>query len=205
MGDYYKYHFLELLCNEKSHYFIGKPEDYGKGVQQVCELGNLAMWSVILPEVFWDRLNSTEKKSVAATLSEWGHGWTKSHNWRWFNVMMLTFLDLNGYEVDKELMTSHLDNLLHHYAGDGWYRDTSYDYYTVHVFHLYGAVWAKYYGEKNFPGRTYMIDRNFNEFTKSYPMIFSRKGHVNMYGRSIIYRLGASAGMGALALRGKPL
>lgn len=204
LGDYYKYHFLQLLCNDDSDYFIGRAASYDKGVQQVCELGNLAMWSILLPEVFWDRLTQEEKDDVARTLSEWGHGWTKSHNWRWFSVMMLTFLDLNGYQADRELMTSHVDNLILHYAGDGWYRDTSYDYYTAHVFQLYGAVWSNHYGRKYEPGRALVIDRNFDEFATSYQMIFSREGHVNMYGRSILYRLGASAGMSAMALRDKP-
>lgn len=203
LGDYYRRHFLELLTNENHKYFIGYARDQSAPAQQTCELGSLALWSIILPDVFWDRLDDAEKAAVAKTLLDWGTGWTQPHNWRWFNAMMLTFLDLNGYKTDAELIRSHVDHLILDHAGDGWYRDTSYDYYTVHVFHLYGAVWSRYYGRQKEPGRAAMLERHFNCFQKDYPMLFSRDGHVNMYGRSILYRLGASAGMPAAFIGGE--
>ena len=116
--------------------------------------------------------------------------------------MMLSFLDSVGYASDRTLLLSHLDNLLLHYVGDGWYRDHSYDYYTVHVFQLFNAVWAEKYGKNVFPDRTAIIREHQQEFFKTYPLIFSRDGRLNMYGRSILYRLGASAGMPAAFIGG---
>jgi hypothetical protein len=203
LADYYKYHFLKIMTDRNCDYFMGETSDYNYQIQQTCELGNLAMWSIISPESFWDLLSPQEKELIAQSFKDWAGTHTLPHNWRWFNVMMLTFLDINGYECDRQLMLNHLDNLLLHYAGDGWFRDTSYDYYTVHVFHLYGAIWASHYGRKNFPRRAAIIDKQFDEFSRHYPQIFGRKGEVIMYGRSILYRLGASAGMGAVGLRAK--
>jgi len=203
LADYYKYHFLKIMTDRECDYFMGETSDYNSQIQQTCELGNLAMWSIISPESFWDLLSPEEKELIAQSFKDWSATHTLPHNWRWFNVMMLTFLDLNGYDADKELMINHLDNLLLHYAGDGWFRDTSYDYYTVHVFHLYGAIWASHYGREKFPRRAAVIDKQFDEFSNHYPQIFGRKGEVIMYGRSILYRLGASAGMGAVGLRGR--
>lgn len=203
LGDYYRYHILNLLTDESCYYYIGKEKDYALGVQQTCELGNLAMWSILIPDVFWDRLNKDEQDAIAQTLTEWGEGKTYPHNWRWFNTMMLTFLDLKGYPCDRDILIAHVDHLLLHYAGDGWYRDISYDYYTIHVFHLYGRVWSKYYGVQHHPERAQIITENFNAFMENYQMIFSKAGHISMYGRSILYRLGASAGMSA-AFMGKP-
>jgi hypothetical protein len=202
--DYYKKHLLELITDEKSDIFIGRPSDYPAHVQQTCEMGNLCLWMQIAPDAFWNTLNQKEKDALAKAIQRWAKGQTLPHNWRWFNVMMCAFLANNGYDYDKELMLNHLDHLLLHYAGDGWYRDTSYDYYTCHVFHLYGAVWSKTYGREHAPRHARVLDRHFEEFENHYPQIFSRKGEVIMYGRSILYRLGASAGMAAAALRDRP-
>ena len=149
-------------------------------------------------DAFWNNLSPEEKQKVADKVYEWAISWTCTHNWRYFNVMMLTFLDYYGYKTDKTLLIAHLDNILLHYVGDGWYRDHSYDYYSVHVFHLFNAVWAEKYGGKFFPDRVEIIRQHQKEFCETYPLIFSREGHINMYGRSILYRLGASAGMPAL-------
>jgi hypothetical protein len=193
--DYYKYHLLKLLTDPECDYYIGSPKS--TPFQPTCELGNLSLWNLVLPDVFWNRLTDIEKEKVATKVYEWAVSLTCTHNWRYFNVMMLTFLDCYGFKSDKKLMLSHLDNLLLHYAGDGWYRDHSYDYYTVHVFQLYNSVWVEKYGKKNFPDRAEIINNHRKEFYKTYPLIFSKSGGINMYGRSIIYRLGASAAIPA--------
>ena len=198
--DYYKHHLLRLLTDPECDYNIGSPG--AAPFQPTCELGNLSMWNLMMPEVFWNRLSGEEKQKVADKVYEWAVSWTCTHNWRYFNVMMLSFLDSVGYASDRTLLLSHLDNLLLHYVGDGWYRDHSYDYYTVHVFQLFNAVWAEKYGKNVFPDRTAIIREHQQEFFKTYPLIFSRDGRLNMYGRSILYRLGASAGMPAAFIGG---
>ncbi len=203
LRDYYRHHLLQLLTNPQSGYFIGHGRDYDTHRQQTCELGNLSMWMILAPEVFWDTLSRDEKTKVATTIQEWSVGHTLAHNWRWFNVMMATFLAVNGYDYDERVMLSHLDNLILQYAGNGWYRDTSYDYYTAHVFHLYGAVWASRFGRSHYPESAAILDRHFEEFSEHYPQIFGRNGEVIMYGRSVLYRLGASVGMVAAQLRGQ--
>ena len=199
--DYYKKHLLELITDQNSDIFIGHASDYSQPVQQTCEMGNLCLWMIIAPDAFWNVLNAKEKAILVKAVQGWANGHTLPHNWRWFNAMMCTFLAIHGYDYNKQLMLNHIDHLLLHYAGEGWYRDTSYDYYTCHVFHLYAAVWRAYYGRKHAPKHAKVLNQHFKEFEKHYPQIFSRKGEVIMYGRSILYRLGASAGMAAAALR----
>lgn len=204
IADYYKHHLIALMTDEKCPYFIGKTTQYRNQVQQTCELGNMAMWCIVAPDAFWNQLNKQEKKKVAQCFKDWSETHTLSHNWRWFNVMMMTFLDINGYDFDKRLMENYIDDLLLHHAGDGWFRDTSYDYYTAHVFQLYGAVWSNHYGRKHQPQRAAHIDDIYQKFSNHYQQIFGRNGEVNMYGRSILYRLGASAGMSAACLGENP-
>ncbi len=189
LAEYYKYHFLKLLTDPSCSYFIDEPEVPS---QPSCELGGLSLWMLIAPEVFWERLSQTEKDKVANRIKIWAESWTSTHNWRYFNVMMMTFLEHNGYPIDTTLMYAHLDNVLLHYAGDGWYRDAGYDYYTIHLFHLYNMVWAEKYGQEHAPGRVRVIRRHFNEFMETSPMLFSREGKVKMYGRSIISRTAAN-------------
>jgi hypothetical protein len=193
--DYYKYHLLELLTNPECDYYIGSPKE--TPFQPTCELGNLSLWNMLTPDVFWNRLNKEEQLKVADMVYNWATATTCGHNWRYFNVMMLTFLENNNLKSDTILMLSHMDNLLSHYVGDGWYRDHSYDYYTIHVFHLYNAIWAEKYGNEHAPGRVKVIRKHQEEFYKTYPSIFGKGGKVNMYGRSILYRLGASAALPA--------
>jgi len=201
LKDYYRFHFLQLLTNPESDYYIGdKP--IKRPSQQTCELGNLALWNLLLPDSFWTDLTQKEKDQVAKRMTAWAESHTYSHNWRYFNVMMLTFLHHNGYKIDKELMNAHIDNLIFHYSGEGWYRDLGYDYYTMHVFHVYNVVWIEKYGRKIEPERALFMEQQLQEFSENYPLIFGREGTINMYGRSILYRLGASAAMPALQMNG---
>lgn len=193
--DYYKYHLLELLTNPSCDYYIGNPKV--TPFQPTCELGNLSLWNMLTPGVFWNRLNEEEQAKVGDMVYNWATAITCGHNWRYFNVMMLTFLENAGLKSDTTLMLSHMDNLLSHYVGDGWYRDHSYDYYTIHVFQLYNAIWAEKYGNEQAPGRAAVIRQHQEDFYKTYPLIFGKGGKVNMYGRSILYRLGASAALPA--------
>lgn len=201
VADYYKYQILRLT-DPKCPYFIGHGERNDGPAQQTCELGNLAMWMLLLPESLWEKLDKAEKNQIATAMQGWSGGWTKTHNWRWFNVMMMTFLKHNGYPIDEQLMLNHLDHLLMLESGEGWFRDKSHDYYTVHVFQLYGSIWNRFYGWKNEPARAAEIDRQFHRFMENYPMFFGRQGQVNMWGRSIVYRMGASAALSAAFVRG---
>ncbi len=201
LREYYRHHLLRAVADPGCPYYIGDGAAMDQPRQQTCELGNLALWSFLLPDVFWGTLDAGEKDAVAANMSAWAHGWTLPHNWRWFNAMMLAFLLRHGYEADEDLMLAHVDHLIVHHGGQGWYRDVSYDYYTIHVFQLYGSLWNRFYGDTHAPARAAMIDGPFAAFLDHYPMLFDRTGRIPMYGRSILYRLGAAAGIAADALR----
>jgi len=83
------------------------------------------------------------------------------------------------------------------YVGDGWYRNRSYDYYTIHVFQLYNNIWLEKYGKDKDPIRASIIRSQMESFYENYETLFRKKGEINMYGRSILYRLGANACMPA--------
>ena len=57
--DYYNYHLLRLLTDPECDYYIGSPG--AAPFQPTCELGNLSMWNLMTPEVFWNRLSRRRK------------------------------------------------------------------------------------------------------------------------------------------------
>lgn len=199
LRPYYARHILAALTDASSLYPIGKP-DHSQPTQPIVEIGNLTLWFILQPEVIWNRWNKEERDRVAEALLTWANGPTRGINWRWFNIMALTFLDLNGYATNRERMNQLLDAVIADSVSGGWYRDHGFDYYIIHAYQLYASIWSKYYGRKHNPERAAKLDGLFIEFAKTYPHLFSRKGEVNLYGRSASYRCAATAGFAAAVL-----
>ncbi|MDF7822757.1 DUF2264 domain-containing protein [Pontiellaceae bacterium B12227] len=204
VADYYA-HQLLLATDKTSERYLGTTseliEEYGPGwYQHTCEGAALAISLMNSKEQIWDKYTQEEKDQIAAFLSDYAHSKTLSHNWRFFNVMLLTFLRVNGYEVDDGLLQDHLQHIMALYCGDGWYRDLGFDYYTPWGFHFYAPIWCKWYGNEHEPELAKIIDQRHAEFMQTYPLMFSREGHQIMYGRSIIYRFAASAALGTSAM-----
>lgn len=158
--------------------------------QMTCEFGGLAVILLLYPRI-WNALEAAERDRFAALLSDYAHGPTMAHNWRYFNVMMLLFLWYHGYPVDEALWRNHLDALLALYAGEGWFRDLHFDYYNAWVFQLYAPLWCRFYGEEHEPEIARRMEAQSAEFLRTYPRFFARDGSMPMWGRSIAYRTGA--------------
>lgn len=172
-------------------------EKVGPGpFQQTVECGIMGINLLISKPVIWDRFTQEEKDVVAGFLSEYGHYRTHDSNWRFFNLMALTFLKLEGYKVDEVLYKDHLEYLLSLYAGDGWYRDGNlFDYYSAWEFILDASLWCKYYGYKYEKEAAAVFEKNIGLFLSSYWRIFSEKGESILWGRSGIYRFCASSAL----------
>ena len=162
--------------------------------QHTAEGAALVLGLQMSRKVIWDRYTKAQKDQVAALLSEYGHQRTNSHNWRWFNVMMLSFLDNEGYPIDKTILLDHLQNLSAFYAGQGWYSDMGqFDYYSCWAFQFYAPLWCSWYGYEKMPAWAEVFEKRHLALQEHYPRMFSREGHSPMWGRSIIYRCAASA------------
>ena len=163
-------------------------------VQMTCEFGGLCVLLLQYPgleELLFDEVSLSWFREA---VEEYGHGRTGPQNWRFFNVMMLTYLKLSGHVVDQELYADHLNEMMACHAGDGWYWDAdAFDYYTPWVYHIYSVLWSKVYGDAHDPERADIFRRNATRFMKTYPRLFSREGHMLMWGRSICYRMAAAS------------
>lgn len=172
-------------------------EEGGPGpFQQTVDCGIMGISLLISKPVIWDRYAPEEKEIVAKFLSEYGHYRTHDSNWRFFNLLALTFLKTEGYEVDEVLYKDHLEYLLSLYAGDGWYRDGNlFDYYSAWEFILDAAIWCKYYGYKYEKKSAAVFEKNIRLFLSTYWRMFGEKGESILWGRSGTYRFCASAAL----------
>lgn len=204
LRDYYKNQILlsvtpgtpNFLHWEEEIRAQGRPDE--RAFQHTVECASLAIGLFLCREVIWDTYTKDEKDRVAAYLSNFGHAHTGHHNWRLFNMLILAFLDHEGYEVDRDMIRDHAQAIVSYYAGDGWYRDGHlFDYYCPWAFHVYGPLWNQWYGYEREPYLAEKIEEYSNRIAETFPQMFDADGRVTMWGRSGIYRSAASAPLAA--------
>ncbi len=204
VADYYR-HQLELLSHKGSESYIAPLPEKGGPSQKLVEFGGLAVALMAAPEVLWDPLPQHTKDELAQTMLSYGNGPTIQMNWRFFNIMILSFFKSRGYPVREEYLKDLLEKCLQDYRGDGWYNDSPYyDYYSMWAFQLYGSLWAANYGATMYPELATKFKSNLHDVVKSYPYLFSRNGEMIMWGRSISYRMGAAVPFPLLGLLDDP-
>ncbi len=204
VADYYR-HQLELLLDETSESYIAPLPVKGGPSQKLVEFGGLAVALMAAPEVLWAPLPDHTKNALAQTMLSYGNGPTIQMNWRFFNIMILSFFKSRGYLVREDYLKDLLEKCLKDYHGDGWYNDSPYyDYYSMWAFQLYGTLWANNYGAAMYPELAAKFKSNLHDVVKSYPYLFSRNGEMIMWGRSISYRMGAAVPFPLLGLLDDP-
>ncbi|WP_437921041.1 DUF2264 domain-containing protein [Sphingobacterium sp. LRF_L2] len=192
VADYYRYHICQLV-NPSAVGYIEPLDAKGGPSQKLVEFGGLAVSLAAAPEVLWDPLPKSAKDSLAFTLLSYGNGPTIAMNWRFFNVMIMSFFKKQGYEVKEAYLRELLGKCLDDYKGEGWYNDSPYyDYYSMWAFQMYGALWTMFYGDSLYPDYAAKFKAHLREMTTHYPYMFSENGEMIMWGRSIAYRMGAA-------------
>lgn len=190
VGDYYRQQLRNMSDPSKSGYIQHLK---GGPSQTLVEFGALALSLTVMPEIIWEPLTQKEKDDLAALMLSYGNGPTIGSNWRFFNIFVMSFFKDQSYEVKDGYMDELLQKSLAQYRGYGWYNDSpAYDYYSMWAFQMYGMIWAHYYGEKFNPEAGRQFVSNFRDLVPNYPYMFAEDGKMNMYGRSITYRIAAA-------------
>ena len=190
VGDYYRQQLRNMSDPSKSGYIQHLK---GGPSQTLVEFGALALSLTVMPEIIWEPLTQKEKDDLAALMLSYGNGPTIGSNWRFFNIFVMSFFKDQGYEVKDGYMDELLQKSLAQYRGYGWYNDSpAYDYYSMWAFQMYGMIWAHYYGKKFNPEAGRQFVSNFRDLVPNYPYMFAKDGKMNMYGRSITYRIAAA-------------
>jgi hypothetical protein len=197
LRDYYCHHFYNAMTPGHAN-SLPLPEELPDATYQfTCEFGGWTKTMLLMPDVLWPYLTQTQRDEMAVTISKWAHRRTTQNNWRLFNICALSFLKKNGYEIDDELLKSHLLWVASYHAGNGWYLEQSYNYYTISLFVVYGTIWNRAFGDEHYPEIAAVLEKSFNELFEAYPLFFARNGYINMWARSICYRLWISGGFPA--------
>jgi hypothetical protein len=194
LRDYYCHHFYNALTPGHAN-SLPLPEELPDATYQfTCEFGGWTKTMLLMPDVLWPHWTKQEQDKIAATISKWAHHRTTQNNWRLFNICALSFLKKNGYPIDDELLKSHLLWIASYHAGNGWYLEQSYNYYTISLFVVYGTIWNRAFGDERYPEIAAVLEKSFEELMKTYANFFGRDGCINMWARSICYRLWISGG-----------
>jgi hypothetical protein len=205
LRDYYCKHIYNKFTtgNPES---LPWPEELPDATYQfTCEFGGLFKTLLLMPDIIWPWFTPKQKDEMAVTISKWAHHRTTQNNWRVFNIVAISFLKKHGYEVDEELLKSHLLWVTSYHSGNGWYLEQTYNYYTISLFIVYGTIWNRAFGDEHYPQISEAIEKSAHELMKTYPNFFARDGFLNMWARSICYRTWISGGFGvSFMLRGKP-
>ena len=192
VGDYYRHQIGKMLDPTSDTYIEPRPAKGGPS-QKLVEFGGLAASLLAAPEIFWEPLPAQVKESLATTMLSYGDGPTIDMNWRYFNILILSFYKSQGYKVNETLLEDLVKKTLAQYDGQGWYNDSPYyDYYSMWAFQMYGKIWSEYFGKKYYPEYAAKLSENFKGLQDNYPNMFSRSGEMIMWGRSIAYRMGAA-------------
>jgi hypothetical protein len=194
LRDYYKLHLYNALTPGHAN-SLPLPEDLPDATYQfTCEFGGLTKTLLLLPDALWPHFTQQQRDEMAVTISKWAHHRTTQNNWRIFNICALSFLKKNGYSIDDDLLKSHLLWVASYHAGDGWYLEQTYNYYTISLFVVYCTIWARAFGDEHYPEITEVLEKSFQELMQTYLNFFGRDGYINMWARSITYRLWISGG-----------
>jgi hypothetical protein len=188
LRDYYHLHLYNALTPGHPN-SLPLPEDLPDSTYQfTCEFGGLFKTLLLMPDTLWSTYSQKEKDEMAACISKWGHHRTTQNNWRIFNIVTLSFLKKYGYEIDDDLLKSHLMWVASYHSGNGWYLEQTYNYYSISLFIVYTTIWNRAFGDEHYPEISEIIERSARRLMESITSFFGRNGYVNMWSRSICYR-----------------
>lgn len=188
LRDYYKLHLYNALTPGHPN-SLPLPEELPDATYQfTCEFGGLFKTLLLMPDTLWSAFTKKEKDEMAITISKWGHHRTTQNNWRIFNIVTLSFLKKYGYEIDDELLKSHILWVASYHSGNGWYLEQTYNYYSISLFIVYTTIWNRAFGDEHYPELASVIERSAQKLMESITSFFGRDGFVNMWSRSICYR-----------------
>ena len=188
LRDYYKLHLYNALTPGHPN-SLPLPDELPDATYQfTCEFGGLFKTLLLMPDTLWSAYTREEKDIMVNTISKWAHHRTTQNNWRIFNIVTLSFLKKQGYEIDDDLLKNHLLWVASYHSGNGWYLEQTYNYYSISLFIVYTTIWNRAFGDEHYPEIAEIIERSAMKLMESITGFFGRNGYINMWSRSICYR-----------------
>jgi hypothetical protein len=188
LRDYYGLHIYNAFTPGHINSLPLPEELPDSNYQFTCEFGGLFKTLLLLPDTLWSQYTEKQKEEMVITISKWAHHRTTQNNWRIFNIVALSFLKKYGYEIDDELLKSHLLWVASYHSGNGWYLEQTYNYYSISLFIVYTTIWNRTFGDEYYPEIAEIVEKSAQKLMESLPGFFGRDGYINMWSRSICYR-----------------
>jgi hypothetical protein len=206
LRDYYKLQIYNTFTPGHPNSLPLPEELPDSNYQFTCEFGGLFKTLLLMPETIWGLYSEKEKDDMAECISKWAHHRTTQNNWRIFNIITLSFLKKYGYEIDDDLLKSHLLWVASYHSGNGWYLEQTYNYYSISLFIVYTTIWNRTFGDEYYPEIAAIIENSAQKLMESLTRFFGRNGYINMWSRSICYRTWVSGAFPvAFMLKNDPL
>jgi hypothetical protein len=163
--------------------------------QSQVEAASIALSLHITRSDTWDRLNPGEQDAVERWLRTGLDKEPSSNNWYLFPLTVASFLEGVG-RADRQtsfVIDRGFGLIDQWYRGAGWYSDgdgEAFDHYNGWAMHFYPVlhVWLR---DDSAHAETYR-DR-LRSFLETFSAMFDRNGASLYLGRSLTYRMGASA------------
>ncbi|MDX1301348.1 DUF2264 domain-containing protein [Photobacterium sp.] len=166
--------------------YWGQLHDYD---QRICESADLALALWLSKAWVWERFSQGEQQQVEAWFKQVNTCQTVDNNWHLFPLtVQLVIKALTGEDT---ISHEKYQRVKEFYVGDGWFRDGArgnYDYYNAWGF-FYSLYWMDQIDPEFDPE---FIHRSLSDFVTKYRYFFTPEG-VPFFGRSVCYRLAASA------------
>lgn len=188
LSDYYSLQIYNAFTPGHSNSLPLPEELPDSNYQFTCEFGGLFKTLLLMPETIWFTYTEKQREEMVVTISKWAHHRTTQNNWRIFNIITLSFLKKYGYEIDDELLKSHLLWVASYHSGNGWYLEQTYNYYSISLFIVYTTIWNRTFGDEYYPEVAAIIEKSAQKLMESLTCFFGRDGYINMWSRSICYR-----------------
>jgi len=190
-----KEYYLEYLlrgCDRYDSASFGW-ETSGEPSQILVEAATICICLSEARKVLWEALSSREQEKVYRWLDQYKDIVPYHSNWNWFTVIINTFLKKEGQAYNSELLADCISRIRSLYRDAGWYLDgTRFDYYSAWAFQIHSLFWMLWDGESN-PDFQEEVNVFNDRFLESYSHLFSREGHMPVWGRSVCYRFAASS------------
>ncbi len=209
LADYYTAQLIAAL-DPDSNRFVGHFEQETTRRNRPCcghtvEGAAIAIGLQMAGDAIWPRIPTAQRDRIAEWFTRVGHGRTYGHNWRWFNVLILSFLHGQGWPIDRDVLSDHVDHLLCWYAGDGWYRDGGqFDLYNCWTFQVYGPFWVRHWARDLLNEAADIVASRHAALMANLPLLFARDGAMPLWGRSGLYRCAAASPFPAAFLLDQP-
>jgi hypothetical protein len=178
-------------------YWLASPE---KEQNQRQVESSVVAWSVwLLRDKLLPRLNSAQRRNIAAWLASCTRRPVRTNNWAWFTAVnqacrLALAPRFPEFAGDEDWMREDLEFLWSLRTGDeGWFNDApkgaAFDYYNSWVFASHFLYWNAILGSR-YPEWSGRFGERLKKYLETAPLFFAPDGAHVLYGRSLIYRWG---------------